>query len=64
MTLSGWRFDIQYGPEGERDYAWVRDEVGRLICVAKTHDAAMIVEAVNAYSVIGRISAQERDDGR
>ena len=43
-----WRFEIQYGPEGEANYAWVYDETGRMICTAKTHDAAKIVEAVNA----------------
>lgn len=53
MKLTGrWRFDIKYGPEGEANYAWVYDEAGRMICTARTHDAARIVEAVNAYAVI------------
>lgn len=60
-----WRFDIQYGPEGEANYAWVRNEAGKLICVAKTHDAAKIVEAVNAYAVINdrALASQKEGDG-
>lgn len=61
MKLTGrWRFDIQYGPDGEANYAWVYDEAGRMVCTAKTQDAAHIVEAVNAYAVIaGRAALQE-----
>lgn len=36
------------------------DEIDRMICTAKTHDAARIVEAVNAYAAIaGRAALQE-----
>lgn len=55
-----WRFEIKHGPEGEAHYAWVYDEAGRMVCTAKTHDAARIVEAVNAYAVMaGRAALQE-----
>lgn len=65
MKLSGrWRFDIQYGPDGEANYAWVYDEDGRMICTAKTHDAARIVEAANAYAVIAGRQALASSGGR
>ena len=57
-----WRFDIQYGPDGEANYAWVRNEAGELICVAKAHDAAKIVEAVNAYAVVSLRALQEQEE--
>ncbi|MFC5385135.1 hypothetical protein ACFPLB_04045 [Aquamicrobium segne] len=64
MKLTGrWRFDIKYGPEGEAKYAWVYDETNRMICTAKTHDAACIVEAANAYAVIAGRRALESKGG-
>lgn len=36
----GWVYAIQYGPEGESDYAWVYDETGRMIATMRTRDAA------------------------
>jgi len=42
-----WRYDIQYGPEGEANYAWVYDGRGQMICTTRTHHAANIVEAMN-----------------
>lgn len=48
----GWRLSIQYGPDGEANYAWVYDPAGELVCTAKLHHAAAIVEACNAYAVI------------
>lgn len=65
MKLSErWRFDIQYGPDGEANYAWVYDETNRMICTARTHDAARIVEAVNAYAVIAGRQALASSGGR
>lgn len=58
-----WRFEIQYGPEEEANYAWVYDETGRMICTARTHDAGRIVEAINAYAVIRALKAKEAQDG-
>lgn len=37
-----WIYDIQWGPEGQQDYAHVYDRGGQLIAVMKTHHAAMI----------------------
>lgn len=56
-----WRFDIQYGPDGETDYAWVYDETNRMICTAKTHDAARIVESVNAHAVIRALTEKRHE---
>ena len=63
MTDARWRFDIQYGPEGEANYAWVYDETNRMICTAKTNDAARIVESVNAYAVIASRRASKAMEG-
>jgi hypothetical protein len=46
-TQGGWRYEIQYGPEGEAIYAWVYDGSGTMICTAKTHHAKQIVSVVN-----------------
>nr|WP_313709071.1 hypothetical protein [Brucella intermedia] len=55
-----WRFEIKYGPEGEANYAWVYDDQNTMIGTMKTHDAAYVVEAVNAYAVIRRAALRER----
>ena len=48
-----WRFEIQYGPDGEANYAWVY--AGKvMVGTMRTHHAAQVVEAVNAYAVIQR----------
>lgn len=42
-----WRYEIQHGPDGEANYAWVYDGMGNLVCTAKTHHAVAIVERMN-----------------
>lgn len=42
--IPGWVYEIQYGPEGEANYAWVYDEGGRMIATMKTHDAARLAK--------------------
>lgn len=42
-----WRHEIQHGPEGEADYAWVYDANGMMVCTAKTHHAEAIVSRMN-----------------
>lgn len=39
-----WVYDIQWGPEGQQDYAHVYDLGGNLIAVMKTHDAARVAK--------------------
>lgn len=41
-----WRFDIQYGPEGETNYAWVYNGKD-LVATMRTHYAESVVEAMN-----------------
>jgi hypothetical protein len=43
-----WRYDIQYGPDGEANYAWVYDEHNNLVCTAKTHHAIAIVQRASS----------------
>lgn len=40
-----WRYEIQHGPDGETDWAWVYDAENNLVCTAKTYHAAAIVRA-------------------
>lgn len=40
-----WRYEIQHGPDGETDYAWVYDDKNNMVCTAKTHHAMAIVAA-------------------
>lgn len=47
-TARPWRYEIQYGPNGEKIYAWVYYH-NLMVCTAKVHHARLIVEAVNAY---------------
>lgn len=42
LTSSSWVYEIQYGPEGESNYAHVFASDGRLIAVMKVSDAAKI----------------------
>jgi hypothetical protein len=46
-----WRYEIQYGPDGEDYYAWVYDEKGNMVCTAKTHHAIAIVKAMTTTPV-------------
>lgn len=56
-----WRFEIQYGPDGEANYAWVY--AGNvMVGTMRTHHAAQVVEAVNAYAVIRRAALTEGKD--
>lgn len=43
VAARGWRYEIQHGPDGEADYAWVYDDKNNMVCVAKTHHAIAIV---------------------
>ena len=43
-----WRYDIQYGPEGEANYAWVYDETGNMVGTMQTYQAVKIVKRMNA----------------
>ena len=43
-----WRYEIQHGPDGETNYAWVYCD-DELVCTTKTHHAATIVRAVNCH---------------
>lgn len=45
--LKRWKYDIQYGPEGEANYAWVYDDRGEMIATMKTHKAKEIVDLMN-----------------
>lgn len=45
--LKPWKYDIQYGPEGEANYAWVYDDQGVMVATMKTHKAKEIVERMN-----------------
>jgi len=42
-----WRFVINYGPDGETDYANVYDERGQYVANLKIHHATAIVESMN-----------------
>lgn len=54
-----WRLQIQHGPDGQGEYAWVFSGK-ELVGVMRTDHAAHVVEAVNAYAVItGRAALQE-----
>lgn len=56
-----WRYEIQYGPEGEANYAWIYK--GDLFVAAmRTHHAAEIVKAIAALAAAeerGRIEERE-----
>jgi hypothetical protein len=44
-----WHYEIQYGPEGEDNYAWVYCG-SEMIATMHTWHAREIVEAMNAHS--------------
>lgn len=43
-----WRYSINYGPEGEANYANVYDDQGALVSNLKTQHAVAVVAAMNA----------------
>ena len=43
-----WRYSINYGPEGEANYAFVYDGGGHLVSNLKIHHAIAVVEQMNA----------------
>lgn len=56
-----WRYDIQHGPNGETNYAWVYDQTNVMVCTTQTHLAIAIVRAVNA--TLSAAPAPEPDEG-
>lgn len=42
-----WRYSINYGPEGEANYANVYDDHGDFVSNLKTHHAVAVVNAMN-----------------
>lgn len=55
-----WRHEIQHGPEGEANYAWVYDALGEMVCTAKTYHAEAIVTRMNALASLQGEDAVER----
>lgn len=45
----GWKYGINYGPDGEANYANVYDAAGALVGNLKTHHAIKVVDAVNRH---------------
>lgn len=45
----GWHYSINYGPEGEANYANVYTGQGDLVGNLRTHHAVAVVRACNAY---------------
>lgn len=65
-AASSWSYEIQYGPNDEKIYAWVYNH-NLMVCTVKVHHARLIVEAVNAYEPLKARLAEverERDDIR
>lgn len=57
-----WRYEIQYGPEGEANYAWIY-KGGLFVATMRTHHAVEIVKAIAALAAAlerGRIEERER----
>ena len=46
-SREGWRYEIQYGPEGEANYAWLY-EGERMVATMRTEDAIRICNALAA----------------
>lgn len=65
-----WRYSINYGPEGEANYAFVYDEGGHLVSNLKIHHAIAVVEQMNDRAAqaerMARLEEALRDirDGR
>lgn len=54
-----WRYEIQHGPDGETDWAWVYDAENNLVCTAKTYHAAAIVRASSPPATSAGVGADE-----
>ena len=54
-----WRYEIQHGPDGETDWAWVYDAENNLVCTAKTYHAAAIVRASSPPATPAGVGADE-----
>jgi len=57
-----WRYEIQYGPEGEANYAWIY-KGGLFVATMRTHHAVEIVKAIAALAAAeerGRSEERER----
>lgn len=54
-----WRYSINYGPEGEANYAMVYDGAGMLVGNLKTFHAAAVVNAMNSASALEALRADK-----
>ena len=54
-----WRYEIQHGPDGKTDWAWVYDAENNLVCTAKTYHAAAIVRASSPPATSAGLGADE-----
>lgn len=48
--MKKWRYEIQHGPDGEQNYAFVFDGNNVLVSNLKLHHAIAVVAAMNAYN--------------
>lgn len=51
-TAGEWRYSINYGPDGEQNYANVYDATGELVGNLRTYQATSIVRAMNANAAM------------
>jgi len=58
-----WRYEIQYGPDGEGNYAWVYNDKGEMVCTTKTHHAIAIVERFTANVIAAPVTPQALTEG-
>jgi hypothetical protein len=49
IESAAWRYEIQHGPDGETDYAWVYSS-SNLVCTTKTHYAIAMVAAMRGLA--------------
>lgn len=49
-NFKSWRYEIQFGPEGQIAYAWVFDGDSNMVCTTEIHHAKKIIDAVNILS--------------
>lgn len=52
--MTRWRYEIQHGPTGETDYAWVYGPNGDMVCTAKLHHAFAMVDGMNNIDFLHR----------
>lgn len=45
--MADWRYEIQHGPDGEANYAFVFDADGALVSNLRIHHAVAVVDAMN-----------------